>query len=84
MDKNFNHIWWLIPLLVVMIVVSGFMGYNEAYKNCKYSNDGYLKTYEWEDGWAESCEREGKIFTMSSTGEGYANNTRCAIEEDGK
>ncbi len=50
--------------------------------DCRNSRNGYLRIYEWEDGWARDCESKGKIFTMSSTGKGYANNTRCAIEQE--
>ena len=49
--------------------------------DCRNSIDGYLRTYDWMDGWSQNCQREGKIFTVESNENGTLLNPRCAIEE---
>ena len=53
----------------------------ETKSECLNSDDGYLKTYDWIDGWSKNCQKEGKIFTVESTEKGTIINPRCALEK---
>ncbi len=48
---------------------------------CRDSINGYLRTYDWMDGWAKNCEKEGKIFTIDKRESGIFLDPRCATEE---